>query len=244
MRFVDKVCVVTGGASGIGQATCKALADEGGKVAVLDINEEQGQETADKLTKAGYVASFISADVANSQEVIAAVDKVIKRWKRIDVLVNCAATMSFDPVVSLDDDEWDRVLSTNLKSVFLLSKYSLPHMSPGGSIINVSSVHAHRTTPNVAPYAASKGGMEAFTRSLSQECAIRDVRVDCVSPGAINTPLLWSNPLVQSGQETIEGRIGQPEDVAAAITFLAADTSHFITGTVLVVDGGRLTVLG
>jgi NAD(P)-dependent dehydrogenase (short-subunit alcohol dehydrogenase family) len=243
MRFTEKVCVVTGGASGIGRATCSVLAAEGGRVALVDVEADGGLSTAKSLGDKGHEAMFVAADVAVAHDVRAAVDGIVGRWGHIDVLVNCAARMSFDPVVDLADEAWDAVLATNLRSVFLWSKYGLPHMPAGGSVVNVSSVHAHRSTPNVAPYAASKGGMEAFTRVLAQECEAQKIRVNCVAPGAVDTPMLWSNPLVRSGQEKIDGRIGSPEDVAASIAFLASDAARFVTGAVLAVDGGRLTKL-
>jgi glucose 1-dehydrogenase len=243
MRFADKICVVTGGASGIGRATCSILATEGGIVAVVDVDADGGRSTANDLRDKGYEATFVAADGAVAPDVRAAVDDVVGRWGHIDVLVNCAARLSFDPVVDLADEAWDAVLATYLRSVFLWSKYSLPHMPPGGSVVNVSSVHAQRSTQNVAPYAASKAAMEAFTRVLAQECEAQEIRVNCVAPGAVDTPMLWSNPLVRSGQEKIDGRIGSPEEVAAAIAFLAADAASFVTGTVLAVDGGRLTKL-
>ncbi len=116
-------------------------------------------------------------------------------------------------------------------------------MAPGSSIVNVSSVHAHETTVNVAPYAASKGGMEAFSRALSRELGAKKIRVNCVAPGAVDTPMLWSNPNVRSGREKVQGAIGAPDDIAAAIAFLAADEARFVNGTTLVVDGGRLDIL-
>jgi NAD(P)-dependent dehydrogenase (short-subunit alcohol dehydrogenase family) len=116
-------------------------------------------------------------------------------------------------------------------------------MGPGGAFVNISSVHAHETTANVVPYASSKGGMEAFTRGFSQELEARKLRINCVAPGAVNTPMLWNNPNVKSGVEKIEGAVGEPEDIAAAICFLAADEARFITGTTLAVDGGRLDIL-
>jgi glucose 1-dehydrogenase len=145
-----------------------------------------------------------------------AVDAVVKRSQRFDVLVNCAAKITFQAVVSLEEADRDDVIATNLRSVFLLCKYCLPHMEHG-AIVNISSVHAHQTTVNLAPYAASKGGVEAFTRALSRECKEHDVRVNSVAPGAVETPMLRSNPLVQSGEEKIQGRIGEPEEIAAPL---------------------------
>jgi NAD(P)-dependent dehydrogenase (short-subunit alcohol dehydrogenase family) len=116
-------------------------------------------------------------------------------------------------------------------------------MPAGGAVVNVSSVHAHQTEALVAPYAASKGGMEAFTRAFALECEPAKVRVNCVAPGAVDTPMLWGNPLVKSGQEKISGAVGQPEDIAAAIAFIASDEGRFVNGTTVVVDGARLDIL-
>jgi glucose 1-dehydrogenase len=123
------------------------------------------------------------------------------------------------------------VLNVNLRSVFLFCKYSVPHMPQGSAIVNVSSVHAHETTRNVVPYASSKGGIEAFTRGFAEELAPRKIRINCVAPGAVDTPMLWDNPNVKNGIEKVEGAIGKPEDIAAAICFLAAPEARFITGT-------------
>jgi glucose 1-dehydrogenase len=131
----------------------------------------------------------------------------------------------------------------NLRSVFLFVKYAVPHMKTGGAIVNVSSVHAHQTTANVAAYAASKGGMEAMTRALSIELSAYGIRINCVAPGAVDTPMLWENPNVRSGAEKIAGAVGKPKELAAGIAFLAAAEAEFITGATLVVDGGRLSQL-
>jgi len=243
MRFTDRVCLVTGGGSGIGQAACERFAREGGKVVVVDLNAQHGDETVRKITQAGGQAMFAKADVGNSREVQAAIQAAVDRWGKLDVIVNDAAMMTFKPIVDLKEDDWDRVLDVNLKSVFLFCKYGVPHMPKGGSIVNISSVHAHETTKNVVPYAASKGGIEAFTRGFSEELADRKIRINCVVPGAVNTPMLWDNPNVKSGAEKIEGAVGEPADIAAAICFLAAEEARFITGTILVVDGGRLDIL-
>jgi glucose 1-dehydrogenase len=242
MRFQDKVCLVTGGGSGIGRATCRRFAAEGGKVLVIDVNEAGGNETVQMIGAADGEAAFAKADVSSSPDVQAAVKAAVERWGRIDVLVNNAAMMSFLPITELPDEAWDKLMAVNLRSVFLFCKYSLPHMN-NGAIVNVSSVHAHQTTANVIPYAASKGGMEAFARGLSRECPPGKVRVNNVAPGAVNTPMLWDNPNVKSGKEKIEGEIGEPEDLAAAIAFLASDEAKYIDGTTLVVDGGRLDIL-
>ena len=243
MRFKDKVCVVTGGGSGIGRTTCERFAAEGARVVVVDLKEDHGNETVKRIISAGGESIFAKADVSNSAEVQAAIKTAVDRWNRIDTIVNDAAMMTFDPILKLADDAWDKVLAVNLRSVFLFCKYGVPHMPAGSSIVNISSVHAHETTKNVVPYASSKGGMEAFTRGFSEELAARKIRINCVAPGAVDTPMLWSNPNVKSGAEKVQGSIGKPEDIAAAICFLASSEARFITGTTLVVDGGRLDIL-
>ncbi len=243
MRFTDKVCVVTGGGSGIGRAACERFAAEGGKVCVVDLNEAHGNETVQAITQAGGESIFAKTNVADSPEVQAAIKVILEKWGKVDVVVNDAAMMTFSPLVDTPEEDWERVMGVNLRSVFLFCKYAVPHMPEGGAIVNISSVHAHETTKNVVPYATSKGGMEAFTRGFSEELADRKIRINCIAPGAVNTPMLWNNPNVKSGAEKVEGAIGEPDDIAAAILFLAADEARFITGTTLVVDGGRLDIL-
>lgn len=243
MRFSGKVCLVTGGGSGIGRAACERFAREGGKVTVVDIDEAHGAETVRTIAEAGGEGVFAKANVANSDEVQRAIKETVAQWGRIDVLVNDAAIMTFSPLVDLPEDDWERVMSVNLRSVFLFCKYAVPHMTAGSAIVNISSVHAHQTTRNVVPYATSKAGMEAFTRGFSEELAPRKIRINCVAPGAVDTPMLWNNPNVKSGAEKITGAVGKAEDIAAAICFLAADEARFITGVTLVADGGRLAIL-
>jgi glucose 1-dehydrogenase len=243
MRFSDKVCLVTGAGSGIGKAVATQFAREGGKVTVVDINEEHGKRTVDEIESAKGEALFARCNVGNSAEIQSAIKSTLDRWRKIDVVVNDAAMMTFKPIVDLREEDWDTVLNVNLRSVFLFCKYSVPHMPAGGAIVNISSVHAHETTANVVPYATSKGGMEAFTRGFSEELAAKKIRINCVAPGAVDTPMLWNNPNVKSGVEKVKGAVGKPDDIAAAVCFLAAPEARFITGTTLIVDGGRLDIL-
>src|SRR5689334_15045249 len=243
MRFYGRVCLVTGAGSGIGKAIAKRFAVEGGRVVVVDLNEQHGNETVQEIKSIQGEAIFSKCNVGDSAQVQAAIHAALEKWGKIDVVVNDAAMMTFKPVVELPDEDWDKVLAVNLRSVFLFCKYAVPHMPPGSAIVNISSVHAHETTQNVVPYASSKGGMEAFTRGFSEELEPRKIRINCVAPGAVNTPMLWNNPNVKSGAEKIQGAVGKPEDIAAAVCFLASDEARFITGTTLVADGGRLDIL-
>ncbi len=242
MRFNNKVCIVTGAGSGIGRATALRLASEGGSVSVIDRNEEGGNETVDLISTQKGTASFIKCDVGIEDEIKQAVDKTLEKWGRIDVLINNAAMMTFKKIVDLTADEWDMVMRVNVRSVFLFCKYCIPHIS-NGAVVNVSSVHAHETTANVIPYASSKGAMEAFVRGASQEYPSAQVRFNCVAPGSVDTPMLGNNPNVKSGVEKPTGAIGKPEELAAAICFMASDDASFVNGTTLVADGARLDIL-
>ena len=242
MRFGNKVCVVTGAASGIGRATALQMAREGGLVAVVDVNREGSCRVASQIEKEGGHAVCLAADVSDPAQVEGVVARVVDIWGVVDVLVNSAGVMTFDAITELSVDDWDRVLNVNLRAAFLFAHHALPHIQ-NGAIVNVSSVHAHASTPNVAPYAASKAGLEALTRAISLEHAPSKVRANSVAPGAVDTPLLWSNPNLASGAEKLEGEIATPEQIAGAICFLASDDARFINGTTLRVDGGRLSQL-
>ncbi len=244
-RFQDKVCIVSGAGSGIGRATAQRFASEGGKVVVVDRDPDGGNQTVQMIAAqcGSDSAIFVQCDVSQEAEVVAVVNAAVAKWGKIDVVVNDAAMMTFKPIVDLTVQEWDHVLGVNIRSVFLFCKYSVPHMAQGSAIVNISSVHAHETTVNVVPYASSKGAMEAFARGFSEELEPRKIRINCVAPGSVNTPMLWNNPNVKDGKEKVEGAIGEPTDIAAAVAFLASDEARFITGTTLVVDGGRLDIL-
>ncbi|WP_310394337.1 SDR family oxidoreductase [Hymenobacter sp.] len=244
MRFTDKVCLVTGGTSGIGRATCQRLGAEGGLVVALGRDAADGAETVRLITQAGGKAIFIACDLAKPRAVAAMVKKVLAKFQRVDVLVCDAAMMTFEPLAELPLTQWDLLMLVNLRSLAQLTQLCLPHMPPGSAIVAISSVHAHQTTAGVVPYATSKGGMEAFVRGMSRELDIRQTRINAIAPGAVDTPMLWSNPNVKNGVEVIDkATVGQPEEVAAAIAFLASSEASFIHGTTLAVDGGRLAQL-
>lgn len=243
MRFANKTCIVTGGGSGIGKATCLQLAREGGRVVVADLDLASAQATADAIVAAGGTALAAQVNVGDSAAVQAAITKAVDSYEHLDVIVNDAAMMTFTPIVDIAEVDFFKVLAVNLGSVFFFAKYGAPHMPPGSAIVNVSSVHAYATTPNVVPYASSKGAIEAFTRGFSIEMQSRQIRVNAVAPGAVDTPMLRNNPNVKSGVEKLEGPIGKPEDLAEAICFLASEDARFINGAALLVDGGRLAQL-
>ena len=249
MRLRDKVAIVTGSTSGIGKAVAERFVAEGAKVAIVGRNAEHGQSLERDLRhratrqEAGD-ALFVRADVSRPEDIREVVSAAVERWGQLDILVNNAAAMSFQRITDLDEADWDKVLGVNLKAAFLFAKHSLPHMRQGGAIVNVSSVHAQSTSPTVVPYAASKGGLEAFTRGLAVECAGQKIRVNALRPGAVDTPMLWNAPNVKSGAEKIDpSAVAQPKEIAAAILFLASDEAAFVTGAVLNVDGGRLAQL-
>lgn len=244
MRFTDKICVVTGGTSGIGRATCERLAAEGGEVVVLGRDRADGAETVRNITKAGGKAVFMSCDLAKPRAITSTVNKVLAKYQRIDVLVADAAMMTFDPLAELALPKWDELMLVNLRSLVQLTQLCLPHMPKGSAIVAISSVHAHQTTPHVVPYATSKGGLEAFVRGLSLELDRKHTRINAVAPGAVDTPMLWSNPNVKNGTEKIDkATVGTPAELAAAIAFMASHEASFVHGTTLVVDGGRLAQL-
>ncbi|GAA3949672.1 SDR family oxidoreductase [Hymenobacter algoricola] len=241
-RFQDKVCLVTGATSGIGRATAVQLGLEGGRVVVMGRNVPEGRKVVQEIKAGGGEAIFIRTDVSKDAQLRNAVAKTLARWPRIDVLINNAAMMTFAPILKLDPKEWDHLMSVNVRALFRLCQLCLPHMQ-GGAIVTISSVHAMQTTPNVVSYAASKGAMEAFVRGLSLEIPHTQARINAVAPGAVDTPMLWSNPNVKSGKEKITGQVGTPAELAAAICFLASAEANFINGSTLAVDGGRLAAL-
>ena len=186
MRFRGKVALVTGAASGIGHAIAMLFSQEGARVAVADINDEAGRQAVVDLG-GEQVGCYIRADVSNEAEVRSLVKETVGRFGAIDVLVNNAAIVLFKRLVDTESDEWDKVIATNLRSVYLCSRYTIPHMirSGRGAIVNISSARAFATTPLVSSYDASKGAIVALTRSMALEYASDGIRVNCVLPGAI-----------------------------------------------------------
>lgn len=242
MRFKGKVAIVTGAASGIGLATAKRFGAEGASVALVDLKAEKADAAAGEVKRAGAPDALgIGCDVSDEKQVTAAADKVRERWGAFHIVVNNAGLMIFKPLEQQTADDWERVLKVDLLGAFYFIKQSFLHMPRGGAIVNISSIHAIETTPLVSAYAAAKAAVVSLTRSASLEGAGKGIRVNAVLPGAVNTPMLWENPNVKSGLEKIDrGVLGQPEDLAAVVAFLASDDAEFVRGSSVIVDGGRL----
>ncbi len=241
-RFENKSVIVTGAASGIGLATAKRFGSEGARVVIADRDAAHAAQAAEAVKAAGAPDAWgAPCDVSDENAVVACVAETLKRFGSLDVVVNNAGLMTFTALADLTGDDWRRVLGVDLLGTFFFVKQAFLHMKPGGAVVNVSSIHAIETEALAAPYAAAKAAVVSLTRSAAIEGKPRGIRVNAVLPGAVDTPMLWDNPNVKSGVEKIDrSMVGAPEDLAAAIAFLASDDAKFVQGTTLVVDGGRL----
>jgi len=244
-RFTDKVAIVTGGASGIGLATAKRLAAEGARVVIADYSQANLDAATPEVHAAGAPDVLaVLCNVADEAQVEACVAATLARFGRLDVVVNNAGFMQFKALEELTGADWLRILNVDLLGAFYFTKQGFLHMQPGGAIVNVASIHAVETSPLVAPYAAAKAAMLSLTRSSSLEGKPKGIRTNVILPGAIDTPMLWENPNIKSGVETLDkADVGQAEDVAAAIAYLASDDARFVQGAEVRVDGGRLNRL-
>lgn len=245
MRFQNKIAIVTGAGSGIGLAVAERLGCEGAHVVLAD-RDQAGLDSAVAQCKASGAPGVlpILCDVGVAEQVAATVASALRHFGRLDVVVNNAGVMLFAKIEDQTEDDWLRVLRVDLLGAFFFIREAFRHMSSGGAIVNIASIHALATSPLVAPYAAAKAGLLSLTRSAAIEGKPRAIRVNAVLPGAIDTPMLWTNPNVVSGVEKIDpAEVGRPRDVAAAVAYLASDDAHFIQGTMLRVDGGRLDQL-
>ena len=244
-RLRDMVCVVTGGAQGIGKGICRRFLDEGAKVWIGDLRAEGIEQAVEELTSRGAVAGG-AVDVGRRDQVEAMVAAVIKRWGRVDVLVNNAGIAHTAPFLEIEDADWDRILTTNLRGTFLCSQLVSRRMvdqGGGGSIVNIASTNGLRGQPMLGPYGASKAGIINLSMTAALELGLHGIRVNALCPGTIWTEASdaagWAESVwADIRSHTALDRLGTPDDIAAATAFLASPDSAYVTGSVIVVDGG------
>ena len=245
--LAGKVAIITGGGSGIGLGCALYLAGAGAVVVIIDVNEAAGEAARKQIDGE---AIFIRTDVSSSSDCRCAVEQIEEKFGRIDILVNSAGVIRRKSVVDLREEEWDLVLDVSLKGTYLMSKYVIPVMErTGGAIVNIGSGWGLKGGPQAAAYCAAKGGVVNLTRAMAIDHGPQKIRVNCVCPGDVDTPLLRSEA-VQLGADTDEfmaeaadrplARVGTPLDIAKAVYFLVSDLSPWVTGAIVTVDGGGL----
>jgi NAD(P)-dependent dehydrogenase (short-subunit alcohol dehydrogenase family) len=254
MRLKDKVTVVTGAGAGIGKSICEIFAKEGAKVVVSSRRESNGQPVADNIIKTGGEAIFIRCDVSIENEVKDLIDKTLDKYGRIDVLVNNAGVNFVKNFEAVAPEDWDRVINTDLRGTYLCSWYAIPPMlkQGKGNIVNITTVHTLACLPGAAPYDAAKWGVVGLTKSMAVEFASRNIRVNALSPGLIDTQI-WDD--IKAAAPDLDaclsfwkanipsGRVGTPEEIAYTAVFLASDEASYITGANLLADGGMTSQL-
>lgn len=252
MKLKNKVAIITGSTQGMGEAIAKKFSQEGASVVICGRNEERGNNVASEINANGGKAVFIAADVSIAADVEALVEKTIAQFGQLNILVPNAGVLGIGSILDVSLEDWHNTINTNLNGVFYLCKYGIPHLKNAehGSIVINASIAAFKSFPNHPAYCASKGALVPFTKSLAIDHAPDKIRVNCICPGPVDTPLLWDsakafdNPetIVQEvGEGTLVGRLGTPDDIAKAALFLASEESSWITGTALTIDGGIMT---
>ena len=244
-RLTGKAAVITGGDSGIGRAVAIAFAREGADVLISYLNEhDDAKDTARYVEEAGRTCVLVPGDISDRAHCKTIIPKAVEAFGKVDILVNNAAfQMSHDSLDEVSDDEWDYTLAVNLSAMFTLCKDAIPHMQPGASIINSSSVNSDQPSPNLAPYAMTKAGIANFTASLAQMLAEKGIRANSVAPGPIWTPLIpatMPEEKVESfGEQVPIGRAGQPAELAPVYVMLASDEASYVSGARVAVTGGK-----
>ncbi len=244
-RLDNKVAIITGAGSGMGKATAVLFAKEGAKVVIAEIAAKAGEETVRIVKEGGGEAIFVKTDVSKAQEVKEMVKAAIDTYGKLDILVNCAGIARKEvSTIDCPEEMFNEIIATNLNGVWLGMKYGIPEMlkTGGGSIVNFASIAALEAYVGIPAYSASKGGVISLSRAAAIEYASKNIRVNCVAPGHIATPMLL-NSWSQEGLKRFkgiapQGRLGKPEEVAQAVLFLAGDESSHITGQTVVIDGG------
>lgn len=251
MQLSGRVALITGGASGIGRATAYLFAREGAAVAIADVDSQAGSSVADEIARAGGRAIFESADVTRAGDCRRLVERTMREFGRIDILFNNAGIIRRATVLELTEEDWDRVMAVNVKSIYLLSREVIPHMQKagGGQIINTASGWGIAGGARAAVYCASKGAVVLLTKAMALDHGPQNIRVNCICPGDTDTGMLRAEAdqlgearerfLADAAKRPL-GRVGAPEEIAQTVLYLASDASSFVTGTALVVDGGGL----
>lgn len=251
ISLAGKTAMISGAASGIGKGTAFRLAEAGADIILLDINDQQGIQTKERIKDLGQKSAYFHCDVSSATDCREVVESAVKEFSKIDILFNNAGIAIRKNVVALTEQEWDKALDINLKGAYLLSHYVIPIMikNGGGSIINAGSGWSHKGGPDAVSYCASKAGILNLSRAMAVDHGKHSIRVNCVCPGDIDTPLLHSEceqlgevkeKFMQEAAARPLNRIGTPEDVANAVLFFASDLSTWVTGANLIVDGGGL----
>ncbi|MCP6718217.1 MAG: SDR family oxidoreductase [Patescibacteria group bacterium] len=252
MQLKDKIAIVTGARRGMGRTHALALAKEGAKVVVSDISLEDCQKVADEIKSSGGQAVAVKCDVISKKEIDGMVKKTLDEFGKIDILVNNAGILQFKPFLELTEQDWDKTMAVNLRGYFLCAQACAKEMAKqkSGSIINISSIAMGQVGVGYAQivhYCASKGGITAMTEAMSLELTPLNIRVNAIAPGAIDTPMVDAikqdpKTLEQSLARIPMHRMGKPEEVSNAVVFLASDKSSYMTGSIIVVDGGYLAM--